>query len=262
MQVVAIIQARVQSTRLPGKVLLPLKQQPVVNHIIERLSFCDKVTGTILAVPDDKENNVLRKLALAAGVDYCTGPLDDVLQRYLNAMAASEADFIVRVTGDSPLISPYIVDLTIEALIEGGYDYAVMKGAPLGIEAEVLSKETLAKIDTLAETAEMREHPTLAVFKYPENFKVRILAPPEGYARPEFRLTLDTKADYILLKSIYDNVEPKQGYIRLPDVFAYLDANPDVASSNIDVKQTMHDFLKARKEAIANAGLKDRPPLD
>ena len=262
MRIVAIIQARVQSTRLPGKVLLPLKQQPVVNHIVQRLSFCSKVTDTILAVPDDRENNVLRKLALAAGVDYCTGPLEDVLQRYLNAVEASEADYVVRVTGDTPLICPYIVDLTIEAVIEGGYDYAVMKGTPLGVEAEVLSKEALAKIDTLAETAEMREHPTLAVFKYPESFKVKILAPPDGYARPEFRLTLDTKADYILIKSIYDHVEPKQGFIRLPDVFVYLDANSEVASSNIDVTQTMHDFLKARKEAIANAGPKDRPPLD
>jgi spore coat polysaccharide biosynthesis protein SpsF len=262
MRVVAIIQARVQSTRLPGKVLLPLRQQPVVSHIIERLSFCDKVTDTVLAVPDDEENTVLRKLALSAGVDYCTGPLDDVLERYLKAAKASEADFIVRVTGDSPLICPYIVDVTVEAVFEGGNDYAVMRGTPLGIEPEVMTKDALEKIDKLAGSQEMREHPTLAVFENPKHFKTRILKPPEGYARPEYRLTLDTKQDYILLRDIYDNVEPRQGYIRLGDVFDYLDANPELASANKDVEQTMHDFLKARKEAIANAGPADRAPRD
>jgi spore coat polysaccharide biosynthesis protein SpsF len=262
MRVVAIIQARVQSTRLPGKVLLPLRQHPVVNHIIERLSFASKISDTVLAVPDDEENNVLRKLALSAGIDYSVGPMDDVLERYLRAIKAYEADIIVRVTGDSPLVCPYLADLTVEALFEGDVDYAVMKGAPLGTESEVIRKEAFLELSELANSPEMREHPTLAIYNHPEHFKIKVVTPPASYDRPEFRLTLDTKKDYILLKAIYDNVEPKQGYVQLPDVFGYLDANPETASINSDVEQRMHGFLTSRKEAISNAGPTDRTQGD
>jgi spore coat polysaccharide biosynthesis protein SpsF len=257
MRIVAIVQARVQSTRLPGKVLLPLKRRPVISHILERLTFCDKVTDAILAIPDDEENTVLRKFALSAGIEYVPGPHEDVLARYLKAVEASEADIIVRVTGDSPLLSPYIADITIESLLEGGIDYAVARGTPLGIEAEVLTRDAFDRVIGLADNAEMKEHPTLAVYAYPEKFKVRFIAPPAEYCRPEFRLTLDTKEDYVLVKAIYDNVEPRQGYIRLPDVFAYLDANPALASANRDVEQRMHDYLTSSKEAISNAGHPD-----
>ncbi len=262
MRIVAIIQARVQSTRLPGKVLLPLKQHPVVSHIIERVSFCDKVTDTVLAVPEDEENNVLRKLALSSGVDYCTGSLEDVLERYLKAIETSEADYIVRVTGDSPLVCPYLIDLTVEAALAGEYDYAVMRGAAIGTEAEVIRGEAFKTVDELAKTAEMREHPTLAVFEHPEHFKIGILTPPAEYARPDLRLTLDTKPDYILLRTIYDSVEPRGGYIRLPDVFAFLDKNIELALTNREVEQKMHEFLNSRKEAIANAGNQDKQPHD
>ena len=262
MRVVAIIQARVQSTRLPGKVLLPLKQQPAVNHVIERLSFCSKVNDTVLAVPDDHENNVLRKLALSAGVDYSAGPMDDVLERYLIAIAAYDADIIVRVTGDSPLICPYLADLTVEALLEGDNDYAVMKGAPLGTEAEVVKREAFQELGRLADSPEMREHPTLAIHNNREHFKIKIVKPPESYNHTEYRLTLDTKQDYIVLKSIYDNVAPVQGFIHLPDVFTYLAAHPEVASLNRDVEQRMHGFLASSKEAIADAGHENRTPRD
>ena len=262
MRIVAIIQARVQSSRLPGKVLLPLKQRPVINHIIDRLAYSDKVTDVILAIPDDEENTVLRKLALSAGVDYIAGPLEDVLARYVTAVKASEADVIVPVTGDSPLVSPYIVDVTIEALMEGGNDYAVMLGTPLGIEAEVLSRDAFDRVVSLSDTPELREHATLAVYRYPAEFNVRLLSPPEGYNRPEYRLTLDTKKDYLLIKSIYDNVEPTQGIIRLPEVLTYLDANPEKASINVDVEQRLHDFLIESKEAISHAGSQDRATPD
>ena len=262
MRVVAIIQARVQSTRLPGKVLLPLKQRPVINHVIDRLAYADKVTDIILAIPEDEENTVLRKLALSAGVDYTPGPLEDVLARFVKAVKGSEADIIVRMTGDSPLLSPYIVDITIESLLEAGTDYAMVRGIPHGTEAEVLTRDAFDRVVELADDDEMKEHLTLAVYRYPDKFNVQLLVPPEGYARPEYRLTLDTKQDYVLIKSIYDNVEPEQGYIRLPDVFAYLDANPELASTNAEVEQRMFNFLDKRREAISNAGNADRTPSD
>lgn len=262
MRIVAIIQARAQSTRLPGKVLLPLKQRPVINHIIDRLTYSDKLTDIVLAIPEDEENTVLRKLALSASVDYVTGPLEDVLARYIKAVEAFEADVVVRITGDSPLISPYIVDVTVEALLEQGFDYAVMLGTSLGIEAEVLSREAFDRVVEFSTEPELREHATLAVYRYPGEFNVRLLSPPEEYARPEFRLTLDTKQDYLLLKSIYDNVEPVQGLIELSDVFAYLDANPELASINKNVEQRLHDFLVESKEAISHAGSPDRTTSD
>ena len=175
MRIVAIIQARAQSTRLPGKVLLPLKQRPVINHIVDRLTYCDKLTNIILAIPDDEENTVLRKLALSAGVDYVAGPLEDVLARYIKAVEAFEADVVVRITGDSPLISPYIVDVTVEALLEQGFDYAVMLGTPLGIEAEVLSREAFDRVVEFSTEPELREHATLAVYRNPGEFNVRLL---------------------------------------------------------------------------------------
>ncbi len=262
MRVVAIVQARVQSTRLPGKVLLPLRQRPVINHILDRLANCDKVTDIILAIPEDEENTVLRKLSLSSNVDCVSGSHDDVTSRFAKAAEVSEADVIVRVTGDSPLISPYLVDVTVEALIGGEADYAVMRGTALGTEAEVVTKDAFDRIGELAVTPDLKEHPTLAVYKFPERFKVLFLDSPAPYARPEYRLTLDTKEDYLLIKTIYEKVPPSQGHIRVPDVFAFLDANPGIAAANSGVEQRLEGFLTERKEAISNARHQDRTPPD
>src|SRR6185369_5526759 len=139
--ILAILQARLNSTRLPGKVLLPLAGAPMILRQVERVRRASAIDQLVVATSDQASDDPLATILEEAGVEVFRGPLDDVLTRFIGALAAWPAEHVVRLTGDCPLIDPELIDATVALHLETGADYTqnrlVDKGFPKGQDVEV-----------------------------------------------------------------------------------------------------------------------------
>jgi spore coat polysaccharide biosynthesis protein SpsF len=241
MRTVVVIQARMGSSRLPGKVLLPLGDRPVLAHVVERCrrSMADEVVVATSVQPGD---DVLEAWCRQENYPLLRGDEDDVLSRYVAAAHREKADVVVRVTADCPAQDPVTMDRVIRAVIESGVDYASSKAEetspdalPRGLNVEVFTKEALEAIQVRAFEPRHREHVTLLVHEDP-SFRVLRLSAPEGLARPNYRMTLDTPADYAMLLRLFRECPVTPG-TTLEEMIAFLDENPDVPALNARVEQ-------------------------
>jgi spore coat polysaccharide biosynthesis protein SpsF len=241
MRTVVVIQARMGSTRLPGKVLLPLSDRPVLAHVVERcrLSLADEVVVATSVMPGD---DVLEAWCAHEGYPLLRGDEDDVLSRYVAAARREDADVVVLVTADCPAIDPATTDRVIRALIESGNDYASIRAEetspsalPRGLNVEALTREALEDVARRASQPRHREHVTLLVHEDP-TFGVLRLDAPEGLARPHYRMTLDTPADYAMLLRLFAEC-PVTPETPLEEMIAFLDDHPDVPALNAAVEQ-------------------------
>ena len=161
-RVVAIVQARLGSVRLPGKVLSPVLGKPVLAHLVERLSRADSIDEVVLAIPDTAANNELAVLADELRIGCFRGDEDDVLLRYSEAASAAKAKVVVRITGDCPLVAPEVVDRVIFELTNNRYDYIhTGKSFPKGFDVEAFTVEALQRATLEAIEPYDREHVTL-----------------------------------------------------------------------------------------------------
>jgi spore coat polysaccharide biosynthesis protein SpsF len=198
-KVVAVVQARMASSRLPGKVLMDLHGTPLVAHTLRRLSAARRVDDIVLATTDGAADDPLVALAQAYGVAHHRGSETDVLRRIRDAAAARGADVVVRVTGDCPLLDAAVVDRVVEALLAGRShcDYAsnvIARSYPKGLDAEALWMDVLDRIDRLATSASAREHVTwFAYGERPELFLLSSVEIDENFA--ELNWSVDTHED-------------------------------------------------------------------
>ena len=162
-RVVAIIQSRMGSVRLPGKMLMPILEKPMIFYLFSQLKHCRELDSFILATSTNAENDPLADFASSQGVPVFRGSEDDVLSRFLEASRAYGADLIVRVTGDEPLIDPFIVDEAVRQHLALGADYTSTKidrTIPQGLDVEIFSFAVLEKIAQLSDTPYEKEHET------------------------------------------------------------------------------------------------------
>lgn len=241
----AIVGARMGSSRLPGKVLLPLAGRPVLWHILHRLADARSVDATTVATSDRPRDDVIARHAASWGADCFRGPEEDVLARYYLAAQAAGAGVIVRVPADKPLVDPFLVDEVVEAHLREGADYTTNMPAawpqgmtfPFGLEVEVVGFGALARAHQEATAASDREHGLTYIYRHPEIFKItRVTTPPE-LASPEFRLALDTPEDYDVMQHVYTLWRESDGPLDVREVLAYLTGHPDVAARNRHVVQ-------------------------
>ena len=144
MKIGAIVQARLSSARLPGKVVLPLVGKPVLWHVLHRLQYCKKLDIIVLATSTNEEDKALKNIADSLNIPTFFGDLEDVLSRYYHAAKKYQLDTIVRITADCPMIDPGIVDEVIDGFIKGGYDCYELYGAfPDGLDTSVFSFKAL-----------------------------------------------------------------------------------------------------------------------
>ena len=148
-QALVIIQARMESTRLPGKALLPLAGKPLICHVIERSLAISGITGVVLATGDTPENRVLLDLAGSMGIGFFAGSPDDVLDRYCRAAERFPGDPVIRITGDNPFTDPDEASKTLKFYHDMNAEYAVAEGLPLGTGVEVVSRRALFDADRL-----------------------------------------------------------------------------------------------------------------
>lgn len=209
LKIAVIIQARMDSTRLPGKVLMPISGKPMVQHVLDRLSFAKKIDMIILAIPNTKENDVLEKFAKENDIIYVRGSEEDVLERYYKAAEKFKVDVIVRITADCPLIDPKIVDLVIEKHLSSKADYTsnnIKRTFPLGLDMQVFNFDVLERAHKEAKSVFDKEHVVPYIHQRPDIFKLESVEAIGVLKRPELRLTVDTKEDLQAVRGIYKSL--------------------------------------------------------
>ena len=235
-RVVCISQARMESTRLPGKVLADLAGEPILRHVWDRLRRASSLDDVVLALPDTAANDELAAVCQAWGARVFRGALDDVLARYLGAAAEASADVVVRVTSDCPFVDPDVVGAVVQRLLsDRSLDYAsnnLRREWPLGLDVEAVWFDVLARAGAEATALGEREHVTSYVYNRPTEFRLAYLEAPEWARRPNYRLTVDEADDLALARAIYA-VLGADCIAR--DVLEYLDAHAAVAAINAQV---------------------------
>jgi spore coat polysaccharide biosynthesis protein SpsF len=235
-----VVQARMGSTRLPGKVLRPLAGRPLLAHLLQRLGHCRSADVVVVATSDRPADRAVAELAEAEGAVAFAGAEHDVLARYLGAAEAVGADELVRVTGDCPLIEPGVVDAAVALRRAEQADYVSAGsagGLPRGLDCETFTLDALRRADRLDTDPASREHVTLAIFHRPEAFTTLLWPAPPELHRPGWRLCVDEEADLRLVQTIYQRLWRPGTIITFAEVAELLEAEPALAAGNAHVAQ-------------------------
>jgi spore coat polysaccharide biosynthesis protein SpsF len=235
-----IMQARMTSKRLPGKVLISICDKPIISHIIERLGTCNNISDIILAIADTKQNGVLEEYAKSIDCHFYRGSENDVLLRYYRTAEAFEVDTIVRITSDCPLVDPKIIDEMIDSYSSNTFNYmavGIQGNFPRGLDAEVFSFETLKKVNIQAHLPYEREHVTPYIYQHPELFAIRFIEAQGKLRRPDLRLTVDTEEDLRFVKEIFKRLYNNGNIFSIEKVIDLLDEHPELLTINAHIHQ-------------------------
>ncbi|SDF79780.1 cytidylyltransferase domain-containing protein [Sporolituus thermophilus] len=239
MKTVIISQARMSSTRLPGKVLKEVLGKPLLEYHIERLKRTKKADEIIIATTVNSADEPIAELCQRLNVLCYRGSEEDVLSRYYYAACEARADVVIRVTSDCPLIDPVVVDQVIEAFTAcEGYDYVantLVRTYPRGMDTEVFSFVALERAFKEAVAAPEREHVTPYIYNHPELFKFKNIAYTTDQSR--HRWTVDTVDDFRLIEKILLELYPDKPDFTMEDVLALFDRHPDWYFINAHVEQ-------------------------
>jgi spore coat polysaccharide biosynthesis protein SpsF len=235
--VVAIIQARMGSTRLPGKVLMEIGGATVLARVIGRLARSERISRVVVATTDSALDDEIVSAARGSGAECFRGSEQDVLSRYVGAAEASNADWVVRVTSDCPLIDSGIVDRVIAAACENGADFAsncIHRSYPRGLDAEVFSITSLRTAERLSDRPHQREHVTSIFYERPDLFRVQSVRGERDYSR--YRWTLDTVEDMNLIRAIYAAFQDRDN-VSWRDAVYLMERQPELAELNAHIVQ-------------------------
>lgn len=198
---VAIIQARMGSTRLPGKVMMKLGQRSLLGYVASRLESAASLDEIVVATSVLSRDDVIVDEAESYGLNCYRGSESDVLRRYLDAAIAYKADIVVRVTADNPFSDPLSINRVV-ARIKEGYDYAIETDLPVGTTGEALTFRALSFIDIVATPGPWREHVTLYAKDHPHVLRCSFEPAPPEVARPDLSYTIDSLEEYLKLKDL------------------------------------------------------------
>jgi spore coat polysaccharide biosynthesis protein SpsF len=240
MKTVAIIEARMTSTRLPGKILLPILGKPMLELLIERLKRSKYLDNIVVATTHNPSDDPVEQLTDRIGVGCFRGSEDDVLDRVLRAAHAHEADIIVEITGDCPLIDPEILDTVIRTYMIKKVDYVsniLKRTYPRGVETQVFSTAVLEKVASLTQDPVDHEHVSLYIYEHPEIFSLFNVESTISEKDSAIRLTVDTHEDFQLIQAIYELLYPRNPEFTLDDVVNLLEKRKDLRELNQNIHQ-------------------------
>lgn len=240
MRVLAIIQARMGSTRLPGKVMMKIQGKTVLNHVISRVKQSKEIDDIVIATTIKSDDDIIEEEALRLNVKCFRGSEEDVLSRYYYAAKENNADVIVRITSDCPLIDPKIVDEIIK--LYNMHNYGIVANAssdltkrtyPRGLDTEVFSFEQLEIAYKRADLKYQREHVTPYIYENCNNaffYKNDV-----DYSK--YRWTLDTEEDFELISKIYDKLYGGNHDFYLNDILELFERQPELFNINKHIEQ-------------------------
>jgi spore coat polysaccharide biosynthesis protein SpsF len=235
-KIVAIIQARMGSTRLPGKVLAEIRGHPMLWYVVERTRAAETLDKVVVATTTQPADNVIVEFCREQGIDCFRGSEPDVLDRYYHAAREQSADAVVRITSDCPLIDPRIVDKTVRAFIAERPDYAsnrIVPTFPRGLDTEVMSFGTLEVAWREARQPYQRTHVTPFIYENPDRFTILSVTGEHDYSA--YRWTVDTPQDLELVRAVYARLGG-EGFV-LNDVVRLMEREPELADINRSVAQ-------------------------
>lgn len=235
-----IIQARMSSTRLPGKTLKPIMGRPMLSHLVERVQQVQAQHSLIIATTINPQDDAIESLAKKENILVVRGSEEDVLDRYYQACKAYPADLIVRITSDCPLIDPAIIDHAIHLFQTHATSVDYMSNAlhrtyPRGMDVEVFTYEALQTTAKEASNASDREHVTPFLYKHPERFRLANFTHVPDIS--QYRLTVDTAEDFVLITKIFEALYPKNKKFTLADILEILEQHPEWKEINAQIKQ-------------------------
>lgn len=249
--ILAILQARVSSSRLPGKVLKPLVGQPMFVRQIERIRRASLIDRLVLATSIDPSDDPLAELAGRHDIPFHRGPLEDVLTRFMGSAQPYGPDWVVRLTGDCPLADPQVIDRVIEETLAAGADYGsntIVPTYPDGLDVEVVRYGVLETIAREPRTPAEREHVTLAIHRRPDRFKLHSVTQTPDLSH--LRWTVDNPEDFALVQRIYEGLYPVDPAFVTADVLALLERHPEWLELNAGL---------ARNEGLAKSLEQEKP---
>ncbi len=241
MKVVATIEARMTSSRLPGKVLMPLLEKPALERMIERIKHARYIDEIVVATTVNKADNPIVELCDRLGVSCYRGSEEDVLERVLIAARNVKADLICELTGDCPLIDPLIIDNVIIAHRSGSYDHTSnflnQRTFPIGLDVQVFPTHVLEKVAVLTDDPIDRVHVSYYIYCNPKLFRLNgITANPEVFG-PDIRITLDTKEDYEFIQKIFTALHREDSIFYARDIVKFIKKNPELMNINRHIRQ-------------------------
>lgn len=255
--VVAIVQARMTSRRLPGKVLKPILGRPMLALQIERVrraSALDRIVVATSVTPDD---DAVAKACQEMAVECFRGSLGDVLDRFYRCALAHGAEHVVRLTADCPLADPQVIDRVVRAHLDGGFDYTANVSPPTwpdGLDVEVVRFSALTDAWREAELPSEREHVTYFIETHPQRFRYGNVA--AAVDRSGLRWTVDDPEDFDLVRRIYEALYPANAAFTTDDILALLQARPELRALNAHLERNagMATSLEADKKFLASRG--------
>lgn len=238
MRIVAIIQARMGSTRLPGKILKKVNGRPLLSYQLERLQQSNYINDLVIATTIDEKDDLIVEFCKKNNILWYRGLEDDVLARYYETAKAFKADAIVRITSDCPIIDVQVVDKTIQYFLDNNYEYVsntVERTYPRGLDTEVFTFEALEKAYKDAVRERDREHVTAYFYTNPDVFKIGSVRNEMDYSK--YRWTVDTEEDFQLINNIIEKLYSGNPKFTLHDTVKLMEANPDWFYINAHIEQ-------------------------
>lgn len=238
MRIVAIIQARMGSTRLPGKILKKVNGRPLLSYQIERLQQSNYINDLVIATTIDEKDDLIVEFCEKNNILSFRGSEEDVLARYYETAKAFKAEAIVRITSDCPIIDVQVVDKTIQYFIDNNFDYVsntVERTYPRGLDTEIFTFAALEIAYNEAVLERDREHVTAYFYTNPDIFKISNVRNAMDYSK--YRWTVDTEEDFQLIKNIIEKLYIENPQFTLHDTVKLMEANPDWFYINAHIEQ-------------------------
>ena len=237
MKVIAILQARMGSTRLPGKVLLPFGHTNVLDYAVSRCQAAKEIDQVVVATSNKEEDNQIVEWCNSNGIEVFQGSEEDVLARYFECAAQYKADYVIRALGDCPFFHYELADAIIESILKNKGDIAIYsEPIPLGLGVEIISATALSYIYSHGKEAYHREHVTYYAYENKELFHHVSLNAPDYLLDKKVRLTLDTQEDFELLSVIAQHFSDNK-LIPTTSILSYLEENKELTSINEHIEQ-------------------------
>lgn len=239
MKIAAIIQARMGSARLPGKVLRRVLNKPLLEYQLERIYNASLLDDVIVATTNKTIDNDIVAFCKKHDITVYRGSESDVLKRYVEAANRVQADGIVRLTADCPLLDPELIDHMIETFKNlQPIDYVsnvIERTFPRGLDIEVFTMEALERVDQLATADHHREHVTRYFLDHPGQFHIQNVVNDKDISN--YRWTVDTIEDFYLIEKIITSLYPGNSHFQMDDVVSLLEENPEWEKINATIEQ-------------------------
>lgn len=233
---IVIIQARIGSTRLPGKILKPLGEETVLSYVVKRCKAIQGVDDVIVATSTLSQDDVVEKWCQENDVAVCRGSEEDVLSRYVQCAKTYNPNYIMRVTADCPFVDYELASEIVKFMKERDVEIVDLQGdMPRGLAVELLTFNALKRMDQKGKLERHREHVTYYAYEFKEQFSRASFSVPQNRIYPALRITVDTEEDYELCQAVAKHFN--HPLVSSVDVINFLLENPEVAKLNAHIKQ-------------------------